>query len=49
MADEMLARRDVFTADHYGLYLKEGGRHDLESEQEFLYNALPLFFRGSTE
>ena len=49
MADEMLARRDVFTADHYGLYLKEGGRHDLGSEQEFMYNALPLFFRGGTE
>ena len=47
MADEMLSRGDVFTPDHYGLYLKDGGRHDLEEEQEFLYNALPQFFAVS--
>lgn len=40
-ADEMLARPDVFTPDHYAFYQKEGGRHDYEALQEFLYNGLP--------
>lgn len=41
---EMLARSDVFTPDHVVYYQKEGGRHDFEAVQEYLYNALPLFF-----
>ena len=41
---EMLARSDVFTSDHVVYYQKEGGRHDFEAVQEYLYNALPLFF-----
>ncbi len=41
---EMLARSDVFTPDHVMYYQKEGGRHDFEAVQEYLYNALPLFF-----
>lgn len=41
---EMLARSDVFTPDHVVYYQKEGGQHNLEAVQEYLYNALPLFF-----
>ena len=43
MADEMLSR-DMFTPDHYVFYQKEGGYHDLDAVQEYLYNALPVFF-----
>lgn len=46
MADEMLSRQ-TFTPDHYVFYQKEGGYHDLDAVQEYLYNALPLFFCGS--
>ena len=44
MADEMLSRA-AFTPDHYVFYQKDDGRHDLDAVQEYLYNALPLFFR----
>ncbi len=44
MADEMLTR-EVFTPEHYVFYLKDGGYHDFDAVQEYLYNALPLFFR----
>ena len=47
-AEEMLARSDVFTPDHYVFYQREGGQHDYDSIQEFLYNALPVIF-GNTE
>ena len=43
MADEMLSR-DTFTPDHYVFYQKDGGYHDFGTVQEYLYNALPLFF-----
>ena len=43
MADEMLTR-DLFTPEHYVFYLKDGGYHDFNAVQEYLYNALPLFF-----
>ena len=43
MADEML-RRSAFTPDHYVFYQKDGGYHDLDAVQEYLYNALPHFF-----
>ena len=43
MADEMLGR-EVFTSDHYVFYQKEGGHHDFNAVQEFVYNALPRFF-----
>ncbi len=43
MADEMLSR-DIFTPEHYVFYLKDGGYHDFDAVQEYLYNALPLFF-----
>ena len=43
MADEML-RRDAFTPEHYVFYQKDGGYHDFDAVQEYLYNALPLFF-----
>ena len=46
-ADEMLARSEVFTPDHYMFYQKDGGQHDFYAAQEFIYNALPLFFRDS--
>ena len=45
MAEEMLERSDVFTPEHYMFHLKEGGYHDFNAVQEYLYNALPLFFR----
>lgn len=41
---EMLERSDVFTPDHVVYYQKDGGRHDFEAVQEYIYNALPLFF-----
>ena len=44
MADEMLTR-DTFTPEHYVFYQKQGGYHDFDAVQEYLYNALPLFFR----
>lgn len=43
MAKEMLSR-DTFTPSHYVFYRKDGGLHDLDAVQEYLYNALPLFF-----
>ena len=45
MADEMLSRPDTFTPDHYVFYQKDGGYHDFEAVREYMYNALPLFFR----
>lgn len=42
--DEMLKRSNVFTSDHVVYYMKDGGRHDLDAVQEYLYNALPFFF-----
>ena len=47
MAEEMLERSDVFTPEHYMFRLKDGGYHDFDAVQEYLYNALPLFFRNS--
>lgn len=47
MAEEMLERSDVFTPEHYVFYQKDGGYHDFDAVQEYLYNALPLFFRES--
>ena len=47
MSKEMLSR-DTFTPDHYVFYQKEGGYHDFNAVQEYLYNALPLFF-GNTK
>ena len=47
MADEMLSR-GTFTADHYVFYQKEGGYHDFNAVQEYLYNALPLFFKDNS-
>ena len=44
MANEMLSR-DAFTPDHYVFYQQEGGQHDYNAIEEFLYNAMPLFFR----
>ena len=44
MADEMLSRSDTFTLDHYVFYQKDGGYHDFDAVQEYMYNALPLFF-----
>ena len=39
-AEEMLARPDVFTPEHYMFYQKDGGYHDFDAVQEYLYNAL---------
>ena len=49
MAEVMLKRSDVFTPEHYMFHLKDGGYHDFDAVQEYLYNALPLFFRDGTE
>lgn len=43
MADEMLSR-ERFTPEHYVFYQKDGGYHDLDAVQEYLYNALPIIF-----
>lgn len=43
MANDLLSR-DIFTPGHYVFYQKEGGLHDLNAVQEYLYNALPVFF-----
>ena len=43
-AEEMLRRGDIFTPEHYVFYQKEGGVHDFEAVQEFMFHALPLFF-----
>ncbi len=44
MANDML-KRETFTSDHYVFYLKDGGYHDFNAVNEYLYNALPLFFK----
>ena len=44
MAEEMLSRDGVFPPEHYMFYQKEGGHHDFDAVQEFMFNALPLFF-----
>ncbi len=46
MAEEMLSR-EIFTPEHYVFYQKDGGYHDFNAVQEYLYNALPLFFRDN--
>ena len=43
-AEEMLSRDGVFPPEHYMFYQKEGGQHDFEAVQEFMFHALPLFF-----
>ena len=48
MAEEMLSR-EIFTPDHYVFYRKEGGYHDFDAVQEYLYNALPLFFPSDAD
>ncbi len=48
MADEMLSR-ELFTPEHYVFYQKDGGYHDFNAVQEYLYNALPLFFKEKGE
>ena len=48
MAEEMLTR-DIFTPQHYVFYQKDGGYHDFNAVQEYLYNALPLFFPKAAE
>jgi len=40
----MLSREGVFPPEHYVFYQKEGGQHDFEAVQEFMFHALPLFF-----
>ncbi len=44
-AEEMLKHSDVFTPEHFAFYQKENGYHDTNAVQEYLYNALPLFFQ----
>lgn len=41
-AEEMLKRSEVFTPDHFVFYQKDGGYHDLDAVQEYLYNGLPV-------
>ena len=43
-ADEMLSRPDAFPPEHFAFYQKQGGQHDYDALQEFLYNGLPVVF-----
>ena len=47
--DEMFSRGDVFPPEHIVFYQKQGGHHDLDAVQEFLYNALPVFFGNANQ
>lgn len=47
-ADELLARSGTFTPEHFVFYQKDGGYHDFAAVQEYIYNALPVFF-GETD
>ena len=47
MAEEMLSRGDAFPPENYVFYLKDGGYHDFDAVREYIYNALPLFFKES--
>ena len=42
--EEMLKRKNKFTIDKLVYYYKRDGQHDLDAVEEYLYNALPLFF-----
>lgn len=44
-AVEMLSRSDVFPPEHFVFYEKNGGYHDFDAVREYMYNALPFFFR----
>lgn len=44
MAKEMLSRK-IFSSEHYVFYQKTGGIHDFVATQEFVFNALPMFFK----
>ncbi|MBR4636557.1 MAG: glycoside hydrolase [Clostridia bacterium] len=46
LMNEMLKRPSVFTPVHLAYYLKQGGVHNHDAVMEYMYNALPLFFRG---
>ena len=46
LMDEMLKRSSVFTPDHLLYYKKNGGMHDMNAGLEYIYNGLPLFFKG---
>ncbi len=46
MAEEMLSRGETFPPEHYVFYLKDGGYHDFDAVREYIWNALPLFFKG---
>lgn len=35
---------DVFTPDNLHYAIREGGRHDMDACEEYLYHALPVFF-----
>ena len=39
-----LLSREIFTPDHYVFYQKDGGYHDFNAVEEYLYNALPVIF-----
>ncbi|KUO77106.1 MAG: hypothetical protein APF81_09980 [Desulfosporosinus sp. BRH_c37] len=41
---EMLKMTDVFTAENLIYRIKQGGRHDFVAVEEYIYNALPVFF-----
>ena len=44
-AEEMLSRSSMFIPDHFIFYQKNGGFHDFDAVQDYLYNALPLFWQ----
>lgn len=42
--EEMLKRKKIFTKDKVIYFYKKYGYHNLDAVEEYLYNALPLFF-----
>lgn len=42
---QAMFQSDVFTANNLHYAIKEGGRHDIEACQEYIYHALPMFFQ----
>ena len=45
--DDITEDRELFSADHLRYCIRQNGAHDLSSVREYIYNALPNFFKDS--